>query len=117
MPPYLTAEEYALLPEDKMYRDELIRGTVFVREPNPGLPHGRVDAIVGHLLMAYAMPRRLGTVVHNAGFMLERDPDTVCGPDISFIAAHRLRPGDLDKTYFEGAPDLAVEVLSPGNTK
>lgn len=42
MSPYLTAEEFALLPED--HQDELIRGVYGIREPLPAFPHGRVDA-------------------------------------------------------------------------
>jgi Uma2 family endonuclease len=112
----LTAEEYYRLPENKSYRDELIRGTVCFREPPPGFRHGGVDARIGYILLAFVMPRRLGTVVHNVGFVLERNPDTVCAPDVSFIAASRL-PIPSERPYPEGAPDLAVEVLSPGNKK
>lgn len=113
----LTAEEFARLPDNGFDRDELIRGVVCVREPGPpGFTHGTVDARIGHLLFAFVTPRRLGTVMHNVGFVFERNPDTVCGPDVSFMAASRLallggRP------YPDGAPDLAVEILSPGNTK
>lgn len=118
MPPYMTAEEFSRLPPDNLYdsyRDELIRGMHCVREPPPGGPHGGVDAVIGHVLLSFVMPRHLGRVLHNAGFMFERNPDTVCAPDISFMAAHRA--ADFDKTYPDGAPELAVEILSPGNTK
>jgi Uma2 family endonuclease len=113
----LTAEQYARLPENKMYRDELIRGFVCVREPGPpGFSHGDIDGHFGYLLSAFVMPRRLGRVVHNTGFVLERNPDTVCGPDISFMAAERV-PDQVDTAYLPGAPDLAVEILSRSNSK
>ena len=49
-----------------------------------------------------------------AGYVLARNPDTVRGPDLSFIARERLVGFD-DSRFFEGAPDLAVEILSPSN--
>jgi Uma2 family endonuclease len=47
---------------------------------------------------------------------LARKPDTVRGPDVAFVSRVRFeRRGDTGKA-FVGAPDLAVEVLSPSNT-
>lgn len=118
MPPFMTAEEFYRLPPDNLYdsfRDELIRGVHCVREPPPGGPHGEADAMLVYLLVSFVLPRRLGRIRQNAGFVFERNPDTVCAPDISFMAAHRA--ADFDKPYPDGAPELAVEILSPGNTK
>jgi len=113
----ITAEEYARLPQSTFYRDELIRGVQYIREPGPpGYAHGSIDATIGHLLYAFVMPRRLGQVVHNAGFVFERNPDTVLGPDIAFVEASRV-PAPDGPAYPDGAPDLAVEVLSPSNTR
>jgi Uma2 family endonuclease len=113
----MTAEQFARLPEDKSYRDELIRGKICVREPGPpGYTHGGVDARIGYVLFGFVNPRRLGKVMHNVGFVFERNPDTVCGPDVSFVAADRLNILGL-RSYPDGAPDLAVEILSPSNTK
>ena len=45
------------------------------------------------------------------GFVLAREPDTVRAPDVAF-----LRPGRaVGDAYIDGAPDLAVEVVSPGD--
>ena len=49
------------------------------------------------------------------GFRLARNPDTVVGADVAFVprvAYHRL----ASEGYREGAPDLAVETVSPGDT-
>ena len=55
---------------------------------------------------------RLGTVVAaETGFVLARDPDTVRAPDVAFLRASR--PSGPQRGYYPGAPDLAVEVLSP----
>lgn len=113
----LTAEQFAHLPHHNFDRDELIRSVVCVREPGPpGFTHGTVEARIGHLLMAFVVPRRLGMVMHKVGFVFERNPDTVCGPDVSFMATSRL-PLLGVRSYPDGAPDLAVEILSPSNTK
>jgi len=45
------------------------------------------------------------------GFLLARDPDTVRAPDLAFVRAERAPPPS--RGYYPGAPDLAVEVLSP----
>ena len=56
-----------------------------------------------------------GTVTCNdSGFVTERGPDSVRGPDVAFWSKERVK--DVPVGYFEMAPDLAVEVLSPSNT-
>jgi Uma2 family endonuclease len=50
------------------------------------------------------------------GFRLTTDPDTVRAPDISFLGAERVPPGGVPRGYITGAPDLAVEVVSPDDT-
>ena len=56
----------------------------------------------------------LGEVFGQTGYVLARDPDTIRGPDLSFLVRERLVGFD-DSRFFEGAPDLAVEILSPSN--
>jgi Uma2 family endonuclease len=64
----------------------------------------------------YAAPRKLGWVTSNdAGVILERDPDTVRGPDVAFWSI--LRQPEVPEGYFEIPPDLAVEVLSPDDRR
>ena len=48
------------------------------------------------------------------GFTLSRRPDTVRAPDVAFISRDRL-PSPEPIGYPELAPDLVVEVLSPGD--
>lgn len=112
----LTAEEYALIPEraDGL-KDELVRGSV-VSEPQPSFGHGTTAARVVHLLMRFVEEHGLGTVLGEAGFVLERDPDTVRGPDVSFVSVESMK-SYRGQTFFEGAPDLAVEVISPSNSR
>ena len=66
------------------------------------------------LLEEFVEARGLGEIFGEAGYVLARDPDTVRGPDLSFVSRERLSPFD-DERFFSGAPDLAVEILSPSN--
>lgn len=111
----VTAEEYARMPErTDGLKDELVRGSV-VCEPQPSFGHGVTSARITHLLSTFVEAQDLGVVVGEAGYVLERRPDTVRGPDASFVSAERLAL--RGETFFEGAPDLAVEVISPSNTR
>ena len=46
------------------------------------------------------------------GFQIGHDPDTVRAPDVGFIRADRV-PRVRTRGFFQGPPDLAVEVVSP----
>jgi Uma2 family endonuclease len=107
----LTAEDLYELPDDG-YRYELVRGELRVSEP-PGWGHGEISVIIAATLLAYVRPRGLGAVTGEAGYVLARGPDTVRGPDVTFVAAARRPAPEVEHRYYEGAPDLAVEVLSP----
>lgn len=79
--------------------------------------HGAVAMKIGHALLGFLDTHTLGAVFDSStGFIISRDPDTVRAPDVSFLASERLKEQDLD-AFLEGAPDLAVEVLSPSNTE
>jgi Uma2 family endonuclease len=108
----VTAEELFDYPESKHY--ELIRGVPRVCEP-PGGVHGRLAGRIAARLTAHVDRLGLGTVLVEAGYVLRRGPDTVRGPDISFISASRLPPERIPEQFIPGAPDLAVEIVSPGS--
>jgi Uma2 family endonuclease len=64
------------------------------------------------------LEHRLGEVFEGeTGFLLAREPDTVRAPDIAFVAAERIATAERQKGFWVGAPDLAVEVVSPGDTQ
>lgn len=91
---------------------ELVRGRVVVKEP-PGYRHGDITARLAFELMKYVREQDLGQiVVGDPGFTLERNPDTVRGPDIAFVQRARV-PDPLPTAFAEFAPDLVAEVLSP----
>jgi Uma2 family endonuclease len=108
----ITAEEFFRMPEPTDgARQELVRGVV-VTMPPPGGRHGACCSRVDRRLGAFVEDRGLGTVCANdTGFITERDPDTVRGPDVAFWKRDRLP--EVPEGYIEIAPDLAVEVVSP----
>jgi Uma2 family endonuclease len=108
----ITAEEFAAMAGDGLH--ELVRGEV-VEVPNPKPEHGRYVSRLDRRLGTHVEAHHLGEVlVNDSGFILDRDPDTVRGPDISFIRRERLPNGKLPEgVYFPGPLDLAIEVLSP----
>ncbi len=107
-----TVEDVEQLPDDE-FRYALIRG-VLHRMPPPGFRHGRVVSAVGRHLGNFIAEHQLGVIVDQSGFIFERDPDTLLGPDLSFVRSDRV-PIDED-AYPEIAPDLVVEVVSPSQT-
>ena len=108
----MTAEELGNLDDDS-HRHELIKGELLTMPP-PNAEHGRVAATLTMFLLQHARAYRLGEVHTESGFKLESDPDTVLGPDVSFVANDRIQRPD---GYYSGPPDLAVEVLSPGDRR
>ncbi len=107
----MTAEELVRLPEDGN-RYELVAGELVPMSPSFGrhsMIAGRIAAHLGHHVRA----NRLGEVlVADGGFILRRSPDTVRCPDVSFVRNGR----PIEDAFVNGAPDLAVEVVSSGDT-
>jgi Uma2 family endonuclease len=113
MPPVLmTADElsHVYVPGK---RTELVKGVLVVREL-PGYRHGLVIMDLATRLDTHVRAAALGRVLPEVGFKLATDPDTVRGPDIAFVSKARL-PDPQAAGYPAGAPDLVVEVLSPGD--
>jgi Uma2 family endonuclease len=107
-----TAEQLLLAPD--LGRCELLRGELIMMSP-AGSEHGAITGAIASILRNYVKPRRLGAILTaDPGFHIASDPDTVRAPDVAFIRADRISAG-LPKGFFPGAPDLAVEVLSPGD--
>jgi Uma2 family endonuclease len=101
-------------PENRDRHFELERGEV-VELSLPGERHGFVCLNTGGILRNYTFQRRKGYVLGNdTGVILERDPDTVRGPDIVLYDQLR-RYDDLSARFCEKPPTLAVEVLSPND--
>ena len=109
----MTVEEFMNIDDD-YHRHELIKGELLTLTP-PKREHGRVAANLTMILGVHVNANRLGVVYSESGYHLESDPDTVVGPDVSFLLKEHVDQGEDD--YYKGPPDLAIEVLSPGDRK
>jgi Uma2 family endonuclease len=80
-----------------------------------GFEHGRIVGRISGRLASFVERHNLGVITGaETGFQIEHDPDTVRAPDVAFVRADRVPAAPLPG-FFQGAPDLAVEVLSPGD--
>lgn len=112
----LTAEEYALLP-DEGQRTELRRGVV-VTKNLPGFRHGEVCGNVHHFIDTFVRQHQLGrTLTNDSGIITERNPDTVRGADVSFYSYQRVPKGQSPIGYAGASPEIVFEVVSPSNTR
>ena len=110
----MTAEELLLMPKGDGRRFELIRGVLVEKMPS-GKAQGFVSSRIDRILGNYAEDNDFGdTFSNDTGHRLERDPDTVRAPDVAWFAPGRLLRGR--RGYPEMAPDLAIEIKSPGNS-
>jgi Uma2 family endonuclease len=111
----LTAEDFWQLYAGKDTKYELVKGELVEMAPVGG-PHGIVASRADTALRLFLREHPLGEVVVELGFCLECRPDTVRGSDVAFIRAERIPAEGLPEGFFSGAPDLAVEVVSPSDT-
>lgn len=106
-----TYEDYARLPDDGR-RYEVIGGYLYV-SPAPRPNHQQIIVQLAHALTAFANQNRAGQIYVAPIDVILPGLASPVQPDILFIAGERL---DIVKeNLIEGAPDLIVEVLSPGN--
>jgi Uma2 family endonuclease len=101
-------------------RYELTEGQLALMSPAGG-EHGDLASELDMRIRMFAKQHRLGHVsAAETGFILHRSSDdkrdTVRAPDVGFIVLARW-PGKLPKGYIPTAPDLAVEVVSPGDSR
>ena len=114
-PQLMTEDDLLRLPPDNM-RHELVKGELRTMAP-AGSEHGGFGMNLGGPLAVYVKQNHLGVVLlAETGFTIEKNPDTVRAPDVGFVSQNRIPPGGLPKKFFPGAPDLAVEVVSPSDT-
>src|SRR5205809_7456728 len=111
----VTADELLAMPTGMGKRYELVAGELRVMSP-AGWRHGKVVSRLCSRLSAYVEQHDLGIVFGaETGFRLASDPDTVRAPDISFVAKRNIPEQEPKDGFWPGAPDRAVEVLSPGD--
>jgi Uma2 family endonuclease len=114
----MTAEEFfdfVNRPENRDRVFELEAGEI-VEMSRPGERHGVICGNIAGLFFIYFRQIKSGRVVANdAGLLLERDPDTVRGPDLS-IYTDIKKYADLSTKYPDALPTAVVEVLSPNDS-
>lgn len=110
----VTAEE--LLRDYHDQHCELIEGRVVSMSPT-FIEHGDISNEIAYLLNVAVRKSQHGKLlIAEAGFLVSRKPDTVRVPDVAFVTHERLAEAAVTKGFFPGAPDLAVEVVSPSDT-
>ena len=114
------ATQKTLLTADEFYdfcckndgRYELVDGEVVELSP-ARRRHGRTAANIGTAFNLYSRQRSIGYAEVEIGYIVRQGPDTVRGPDVSFV----LNDSDeYNDGFVPGAPDIAVEAVSPSNT-
>ena len=111
----ITSEELMNLPDDG-FRHELVRGELR-KMPPAGSEHGYIALRIASRLERYVDANGLGRVyTAETGFKLASKPDTVRAPDAAFVRLERVEEAGHVTGFWPGAPDLAVEVVSPGDT-
>jgi len=111
----ITAEELLRMPDDG-FRYELVRGELRRMAP-AGHVHGRVAINVTMSLGEHVSENNLGAVyAAETGFKLAANPDVVRAPDVAFVRRERVEEVGDTEGYWPGAPDLAVEVISPSDS-
>ncbi len=111
--PPLTLEEFARLPKDGACH-ELNAGELLTLPPPKSL-HSRIAAAILFRIQAHLHPLGTSDALPEAGYILSRNPLTIRQPDVSVLSRERIRATDPD-SYFEGAPELAIEVVSPSDS-
>ena len=108
----LTADDLARMPNDDSVQLELDEGEL-ITMPLAGFEHGECEAQIGFLLYQHVRTNKLGKVVGgDAGFRL--NDRTVFAPDVAFVRKERVE-AVRNKSFANGAPDLAVEIFSPSD--
>jgi Uma2 family endonuclease len=117
-PTLMTTEELLALGENGVER-ELIRGQLREREmtrrnPNHSGTETNIATLLRNWVKTQARPR--GKVFSGeAGFRIRKDPDTTVGIDVAYISPELAATNLKAAALIDGAPVLAVEILSPSD--
>ncbi len=113
MAPPLTIEEFSRLPDD-CERHEINAGELITMAPVE-LLHSRIARRLFKALEKILENSNFGEAFLEAGYILSRNPLTVRQPDVSLLSRERINSTGAED-YVEGAPELAVEIVSPSDS-
>jgi Uma2 family endonuclease len=109
----INAEEFAQMSFDSPV--ELIRGEI-VEMTRPGGIHGRVCFNVNRVFVRWPnVDSGYGVYSNDTGFLTERDPDSVRGPDLAVVREDVFADGRIPQGVIRQSPELCVEVRSPSD--
>jgi Uma2 family endonuclease len=109
----MTWEAFEQLPEGDGLHRELLEGDLQVLPPAKS-KHSKIASNTYEVLLVLKQPG-LGRVFLEAGYKLTENQPTWVQPDVSFLRIERVQATG-DSQYFTGAPDIAVEVVSPSES-
>lgn len=105
-----TSADLAVMPQDGK-RYEVVDGDLLV-STQPHAYHQAVSFDLGFLLQTWSLPTGLGRVLPTPGIVFSEDNDVV--PDLVWLSNQRLADSLDDTGHLRLAPELVVEVVSPG---
>ena len=109
LPPKLTYDDYLLFPEDGL-RHEILEGEHYVTA-SPFVRHQRISGRIYRPLSSWVEERDLGEVFY-ASVDVVLSPHDVAVPDLFYISKERSEI--ITEKNIQGAPDLIIEIISPG---
>ena len=112
----MTADQFLEFCDRNDGRYELVDGEVVELAPARRV-HGRTASSISAAFYNYCRLRGMGWPEVDVGYTVSTGPDTVRGPDVSLVLGETRHDEEEEQTAFlPGAPDIAVEVVSPSNT-
>jgi Uma2 family endonuclease len=108
-----TSQDLALFPDDSGKRYEIVDGELYVSK-QPHWHHQRICLRLGGMLDAWSLQTNAGEANAAPGLIFAEDADVA--PDVVWISRERLARALHGDGHLHAAPELAVEVLSPGST-
>jgi Uma2 family endonuclease len=108
-----TSKDLEILPEDDGSRYEIIDGELYVSK-QPHKHHQLVCTRIWSILQTWSIQADSGEAVVAPGLIFTDDNDVA--PDVTWMSNERLATTSQRDGKYHTAPDLAVEVLSPGTT-
>lgn len=109
----VTADELERMGREDL---ELVRGMLVPVMTPAGEQHGALAAFLTVELGTFVRANDLGRMYVEVGYRLFTNPDTVRGPDVSFVSRERAATQPRRRGFIHGIPDLAVEIASMDKT-